>query len=105
MIRHIVWWTLKPEAEGCGAEENARQIVERSAAMQGLSCLDSLEVSRNVLQSSTVPAQVVLTSTHNTQEDFLAYRDHPVHREFAAFLGKRAEKRYCIDFALEDPKN
>ncbi len=105
MSRQVVGGTLKPEAEGCGAEENARQIVERSAAMQGLSCLDSLEVSRNVLQSSTVPAQVVLTSTHNTQEDFLAYRDHPVHREFAAFLGKRAEKRECLDIALEDPKN
>ena len=27
MIRHIVWWTLKPEAEGRSAAENAEKTV------------------------------------------------------------------------------
>ena len=35
MIRHIVWWTLKPEAQGRPAAENARLIKE-----QGLALLD-----------------------------------------------------------------
>lgn len=30
MIRHIVWWTLKPEAEGRSAAENA-ELMKKAA--------------------------------------------------------------------------
>lgn len=33
MIRHIVWWTLKPEAEGRSAAENAELMKK---AVRGL---------------------------------------------------------------------
>lgn len=105
MIRHIVWWSMKMEAEGADAEENARQIVEKSGMLQGLTCLSSLEVSCDILPGSTVPAKVVLTSTHENEKELQAYQDNPTHREFAAFVGKRAEKRYCIDFALKEETN
>lgn len=105
MIRHIVWWTLKLEAEGLDAAENARLIMEKSGSMHGLPCLASIEVSCNILPDSTVPGQVVLTSTHENEKDFQIYKDHPAQREFAAFVGKRADKRYCLDFAIRDLPN
>ena len=46
MVRHIVWWTLKPEAEGRTAAENAKLIKQRLEALMGQSpSLQSLEVS------------------------------------------------------------
>lgn len=105
MIRHIVWWVLKLESEGADARENARLIVEKAGELQGLACLTSLEVSCEILQSSTVPGQVILTSTHENEKELQNYQDHPLHREFAAFVGKRAEKRYCLDFALRENAN
>ena len=35
MVRHIVWWTLKPEAEGRTAAENAKLIKQRLEALMG----------------------------------------------------------------------
>ena len=34
MVRHIVWWTLKPEAEGRTAAENAKLIKQRLEALR-----------------------------------------------------------------------
>ena len=46
MVRHIVWWTLKPEAEGRTAAENAKLIKQRLEALMGqIPSLKSLEVS------------------------------------------------------------
>ena len=36
MVRHIVWWTLKPEAEGRTAAENAKLIKQRLEALRGI---------------------------------------------------------------------
>ena len=35
MVRHIVWWTLKPEAEGRTAAENTKLIKQRLEALKG----------------------------------------------------------------------
>ena len=35
MIRHIVWWTLKPEAEGRTAAENPALMKQRAEALRG----------------------------------------------------------------------
>ena len=59
MVRHIVWWTLKPEAEGRTAAENAKLIKQRLEALMGqIPSLKSLEVSYDFLPTCTMPVNV-----------------------------------------------
>ena len=65
MIRHIVWWTLKPEAEGRSAAENAELMKKAARGLIGkIPGLLSLDISGTVLGTSTMPAELVLHSTH-----------------------------------------
>ena len=64
MVRHIVWWTLKPEAEGRTAAENAKLIKQRLEALMGqIPSLKSLEVSYDFLPTCTMPVNVILMTT------------------------------------------
>lgn len=100
MIRHIVWWTLKPHAEGRTAAENALRIEEASAMLHGMPNVLSVEVSAKVQPSSTVPAQVVLMSSHEDVAAMEAYKADPVHLKFAALISVVCESRNCIDYAV-----
>ena len=60
MVRHIVWWTLKPEAEGRTAAENAKLIKQRLEALIGqIPSLKSLEVSYDFLPTCTMQRRSV----------------------------------------------
>ena len=50
MVRHIVWWTLKPEAEGRTAAENAKLIKQRLEALIKTSTWTSYECNSIALQ-------------------------------------------------------
>ena len=50
MVRHIVWWTLKPEAEGRTAAENAKLIKQR------LDCLLYTSPSPRDISGSRMPS-------------------------------------------------
>ena len=77
MVRHIVWWTLKPEAEGRTAAENAKLIKQRLEALMGqIPSLKSLEVSYDFLQTCTMPVNVILMTTHDDAEGLKAYAEH-----------------------------
>lgn len=105
MVRHIVWWTLKDQAEDRTADENAWRIQQASAMLHGMPNLLTIEVSSKVQPSTTVPAKVVLTTTHKNMADLEAYRNDPVHLQFAAMVNELATSRNAIDYALdEDPK-
>ena len=95
MVRHIVWWTLKPEAEGRTAAENAKLIKQRLEALMGqIPSLKSLEVSYDFLPTCTMPVNVILMTTH-------AYAEHPAHVAVGKELIKLVtESRQAIDYTF-----
>lgn len=101
MIRHIVWWTLKPAAEGKTAEDNARQIQEASATLGGIATARSVDVSTKIQVGTTVPCQLVLVSTHDSLAALEAYKNDPIHVKFAALIAKASDSRNCIDYEIE----
>lgn len=101
MIRHIVWWTLKEQANGRTADENAWHILKSSASLRVIPEMLSLEVSRKIEASSSVPAGIVLTTTHKNMEELDAYRNNPVHLQFAAMLNELVNSRNVIDFEFD----
>ena len=84
MVRHIVWWTLKPEAEGRTAAENAKLIKQRLEALMGqIPSLKSLEVS------------------YDLAEGLKAYAEHPAHVAVGKELIKLVtESRQAIDYTF-----
>ena len=99
MIRHLVWWTLAPEAEGRTAAENANLMKQQLESLRGnIPGLLSIDVAVNFLDSSTLPVQVLLLTTHKNSEDLAAYATHPDHVAIAVNLIKKVTtSRQAID--------
>ncbi len=101
MIKHIVWWTLKEEEEGCGAAENALRIKrEAEALLEKCPTLNSIEVSVAIQPTTTVAAEVVLQSSHDDTASLNAYNEHPEHQKLVAFIKKVVSSRNAIDYEI-----
>lgn len=101
MIRHLVWWTLKPEAMGCTAAENAQKIKQHGDALLGqIPSLKFLEISLDIQPSTTMPAQVILHSTHVDMAGLKAYAEHPLHLELVELIKATTDSRQAIDYSF-----
>ncbi len=99
MLTHVVWWTLKPEAQGRSAAQNAALLKERLDALRGnIPSLKDLSVGVEVLGSSTEEVGLVLVSRHDDAEGLAAYVSHPEHQAVGAVLKELVATRKAIDF-------
>lgn len=98
MLKHIVMWKLKPEAEGKTAQENALEIKNR---LEGLKTVIPEVISLEVgidLSKTDQSFDVVLNSEFNDPQSCSTYANHPDHLEIAKFIGKVAAKRIVVDY-------
>lgn len=100
MLRHIVWWTLKPHTENHSAAENIFFIHEASAELQSNPNASEVEVSAKVESTSTVPAQVVLLATFDNIDKKLAFENDPVTQRFLKMVEERATSKNIIDYEV-----
>ncbi|MEG2171816.1 MAG: Dabb family protein [Desulfovibrionaceae bacterium] len=100
MIKHLVWWTLKPQAEGNSARENALKLQGMLNALKDLDCVQSLETVVDVMPSSTEDVHLLLCSTHATLAQLKEYAAHPDHIEVADFMRKVVANRKAIDYDI-----
>ena len=99
MIRHIVMWKLKPEAEGRTAQENALWMKEHLEGLMGVvPQLLECEVGINVAEGNY---DACLVSTFNSLEDLAVYKVHPAHVEISAYCNKVRESRVACDFEVK----
>lgn len=99
MIKHIVMWKLKPEAEGHTASENAHWIKEHLEALMGVvPQLLSCEVGINVIDGNY---DACLISTFASLDDLDAYKKHPAHVAISSYCKKVRESRVACDFVIE----
>lgn len=99
MIKHIVMWKLKPEAEGHTAAENAQWMKEHLEALMGVvPQLLSCEVGINVVDGNY---DACLISTFATLEDLDAYKKHPAHVAISTYCKRVRESRVACDFVIE----
>lgn len=102
MIRHVVWWTLKPEALGRDAAQNAaiiKSVAEKLIEFD-IPGLKSVEVSNQPLASCTLPVHVVLFSSHDDEASLKIYADHPEHQKLAAILKEASASRQAVDYVI-----
>ncbi len=98
MIKHIVMWTLKDQAEGATKAENIEQIKNRLNALVGqIPGLISLEVGENFTESAAA-ADLVLYSELESRDALALYQQHPQHVAVAQFIGAVTESRQVADY-------
>jgi Stress responsive A/B Barrel Domain len=98
MIKHIVMWHLKDEAQGNTKAANAQLIKSKLEALNGVvPGLIELEVGIDFSQGD-MSADVVLYSVLESEDALSTYQQHPAHQEAVQFIGSVIEKRQLVDY-------
>ena len=100
MIKHIVMWQLKDEAEGADKATNARKMKALLDA-----CAD---IVPGILKFEVALAEpglectydVVLYSEFASAEALDAYQNHPQHVALKPFVGAVRQARQCMDYEV-----
>ncbi|MBC7857806.1 MAG: Dabb family protein [Burkholderiaceae bacterium] len=100
MIKHIVFWKLKDQAEGADRAANA---LKMKALLD--SCADLVP---GIVKFEAALAQpgleatydVVLYSEFADRAALDAYQEHPSHVAIKPFIGAVREARQCMDYEV-----
>lgn len=100
MLKHIVMWKLKDQAEGADKAANAAKMKELLDA-----CAN---IVPGILKFEVALAQpgleatydVVLYSEFASKAALDAYQDHPQHVALKPFIGAVREARQCMDYEV-----
>ena len=100
MIKHIVMWKLKDEAEGADRLSNAREMKRRLDAcahiVPGILAFE-VTLAQPGLEATY---DVVLYSEFQDRQALGAYIEHPTHKALVPFIGAVREARQCMDYEV-----
>ena len=100
MIKHIVMWKFKDEAEGLTREENLLKVKTALEALpEKIDFIRHIEVNMNV-NFNGKNFDAVLISEFDSVRDVLRYRDHPEHKKISSYVALVREDRACVDYEM-----
>jgi hypothetical protein len=100
MIKHIVFWKLKDQANGIDKAGNAQQIKEQLEALNGqIEGLIHLEVGMDFLHSPE-SADLVLYSEFESKDALTYYANHPLHKAIMPFIAEARSERRVVDYEV-----
>jgi hypothetical protein len=103
MIRHIVGWTLKEQAEGASRADNAKKMKSLLESLNGkIPGMHLLEVGIDFSRTE-VSFDVVLYSEFASREALDAYQNHPDHVVVKDFIAKVRADRRLADYETNAP--
>jgi quinol monooxygenase YgiN len=100
VIKHVVMWKLKPEADGLTKAQNAEKL--RSLL---LACKDTTpgmlayEVGFDI-GTDSAPWDVILYSEFESRAALEAYQTSPVHLALKSQVGNMRESRAAVDYEV-----
>ncbi len=103
MIKHIVMWRFKENAEGKSKSENIQIVKKELEELIGVIPQireGEFEVGVNINNESPTAYDAVLVSTFNTWDDLQAYRSDPRHKKAAAYNKLVRSDRVVVDYEL-----
>lgn len=105
MIRHVVMWKLKEEAEGASKEKNAEKM---KLILEGLKVnideIKSVEVGINITdedEEAGTAFDVVLISDFETELDYTMYTRNAHHKKAIDFINSVIEERHFVDYKVD----
>jgi hypothetical protein len=100
MIKHIVCWTLKEQAEGCSKEVNIIKVKEALEALKDkIPSIVSLEIGIN-FDHSPEAYDIAMYAVFENEEGLKIYQQHPEHLKVIEFLRKVRDKRVVVDYKI-----
>ena len=100
MIKHVVMWRLKDEAEGASKEDNAKIMKEKLMNLVGvIEEIKHFEVGLNY-EKSDMAFDIVLYSVYEDQEALDRYQVHPEHKKVGAFIKAVTCERVVVDYEV-----
>lgn len=100
MVKHIVFWKLKEEAQGNNKETNAKLIKEKLEDLNGkIDGLIKAEVGINFLNSES-NYDVALYSEVDSKEALDFYQNHPLHQAILPFVREVVSSRIAADYEI-----
>lgn len=101
MIRHIVMFQFKSEAEGRSREENVAQTKAMLEALPAkIDWIRSSTVQVNAPGADATNYDLLLISDFDSFEDLARYQVHPDHVAVGTFMRPLRLSRACVDFEL-----
>lgn len=101
MIRHIVLFSFKPEAEGRSKAENVAQTKAMLEALPSkIGLIRSSLVQTNAPGASGDNFDLLLISDFDSLEDLQAYQVHPDHVAVGEFMRPLRTGRASIDIEI-----
>ncbi|MCL2259746.1 MAG: Dabb family protein [Fibromonadales bacterium] len=102
MIKHLVFWKMKPVADNRTGKENAEVMAQRLNALKTVIPF-AVEIEAGVNFNETSAAyDVGLYSAFKTKEDLNAYQKHPAHLQVAEWINSGiTESRAVVDYEIE----
>ena len=100
MLRHIVIWTLKEQAEGADRATNiekARQLLLACAQLEPGTLHFEVGTAQAGLDCT---GDLVLDSTFRDRAALLAYQNHPQHLALKPFMKVVVAARQCMDYEI-----
>lgn len=101
MIRHIVMFKFKEEAEGRTKAENLAITKSMLDALPDkIDLIRASTVSINSPDADQTNYDLCLVSDFDSLEDLAAYIVHPDHKAVGAFMRPVRLDRACVDFEI-----
>ena len=95
MVRHIILWQIKDDADKASVKKNAKEALEGLAGK--IDGLLSVKVHINGLESSN--ADMMLETSFTDEAALKGYSVHPLHVKAAdTYVRPLTKLRVCLDF-------
>jgi quinol monooxygenase YgiN len=100
MVKHIVFWKLKEEANGQSKTANAAAIKQQLEALAGqIEGLLRIEVGVDFLHSPE-SVDLVLYSEFTDKAALDFYQQHPLHKAVMPFIAEVRSERRVVDYEV-----
>lgn len=100
MLKHIVLFKLKEQAEGAGKDQNARSLkAEIEALAVKIPQIKKMEVGINAVPSGAA-YDVAIYSEFLDTSDLEIYQKHPEHMKVVDLVKKVAAGRAVVDYVM-----
>lgn len=100
MIRHIVMWKFKPEAEGKTREENMEIVRERLYALLPIIPeIKKMEIGIDISHTD-MSMDLCLLTEFDSVETMKYYAGHPEHLKVSKYVRSVIETRVVLDSEL-----
>ncbi len=100
MVKHIVIWSLKENANNKSKQENALMIKQKLEALQGvIPGLIKIEVGKD-FSCTANSGDIVLYSEFESKLSLAQYQNHPEHQAIVPLVGQCCLSRQVVDYDI-----